>query len=635
MSPLDTKVPNSAWLHVILAALLVAVTGGVYWQVHNFQFLNNDDIKYITLNPRVPLGFTWDNLTWAFTTGYFSNWHPLTWLSYFADAELYGMHPAGFHSTNLQFHIMGTLLLFLALSWMSRRVWPSALVAFLFALHPLHVESVAWVSERKDVLAGAFMMLTLLAYAWYTAKPDTLRYICVALALSLGLMSKPMLVTLPCVLLLLDFWPLNRLEPGNIRHCLVEKVPLFALSAASSLVTYLVQQHGGAMEKYEQLPLLYRLANAALAYTAYLSKTFWPTRLAPFYPHPGDAISLPAAALATALLLGITIAAFALRRNHGYVLVGWLWYLGMLVPVIGLVQVGAQGMADRYTYLPLIGIFIAVSWGAESILERFRGGLIVAVGATATLVVALCIVTSIQVGRWRDAVTLYRHAVAVTEENAVAEHMLGNALALQGRTHEAIPHFKAALRIDPTHANAHFGLGIASQELGRLGDAIEHYLEAMRLEPDNLRIRYKLGEALLLTRDYDAAAREFEAVIAEEPRYMEAYNGLGMTLAARGRFQEAAEQYVRALDIRSDYIEALLNLAVALVNMGQAERALIPLNDALRIAPQHARTHLYLGLVHDRLGDRERARMHLQQALRFDPALGEARTALERMDAMQ
>ena len=633
MSPIDTKLPNAAWLHFILGLLLVAVTGGVYWQVHHFDLLNNDDIKYITLNPRVPMGFTWDNVTWAFTTGFFSNWHPLTWLSYMGDVKLYGMYPGGFHSTNLQFHLMGTVLLFLALSWMTRQVWPSAMVAFLFALHPLHVESVAWISERKDVLAGAFMMLMLLAYAWYAERPGWLRYVLVILPFILGLMSKPMLVTLPCVLLLLDYWPLERLDRRTDVRCTVEKIPLLALSAASAVVTYLVQQQGGAMEKFERLPFTYRAANAALAYVAYLGKTFWPTHLSPFYPHPGATVSLTAAAVAGALLLAITAAAFLSRRRHPYLLVGWLWYLGMLVPAIGLVQVGAQGMADRYTYLPLIGFFVAIVWLAQALLQRMRHGPAVAVAGTAMLVVALCVVTSIQIGRWRNGVTLYRHAVAVTRDNPIAQNLLGNALALRGQTREAMGHFTAALRLDPDYANAHFGLGIALQELGKFDEAIAQYNETLRIEPDQLRARYKLGEALFHQHRFDEAAQAFQTILAHEPRYMEAYNGLGMTLAARGRFQEAAEQYIHALDIRSDYIDALLNLAVALVNMGQTERALKPLEDALRLAPRQANTHMYLGLVHERLGHRELARTHLQQALQLDPTLAPAGAALERMDA--
>lgn len=633
MSPLDTNLPHAAWIHVIVALLLVAVTAGVYWQVHDFELLNNDDIKYISLNPRVPLGVTWDNVRWAFTTGFFSNWHPLTWLTYMADVELYGMFPGGFHSTNLQFHLMGTVLLFLALSWMTRQIWPSAFVAFLFAMHPLHVESVAWVSERKDVLSGAFMMLTLLAYTWYAKEPGWSRYLLVMVPFALGLMSKPMLVTLPCALLLLDYWPLTRLDAKVAVLRVLEKVPLFALSAISSTVTYLVQQHGGAMEKFDRLPFMYRASNAALAYAAYLGKTFWPARLSPFYPHPGAAVNLTVASMAAMLLLAITAVAVVARRRHPYVLVGWLWYLGTLVPVIGLVQVGAQGMADRYTYVPLIGIFVAVVWTAQSFLRRARLGPVTALGITAVLVVTLCVVASLQIRRWRDGITLYRHAVAVTRDNPIAENLLGNALALRGRTREAIPHFEAALRLDPDHANAHFGLGLAMRTLGDLDGAIAHYQETLRLQPDQLRARYQLGEALFVQKRYDDAATEFDAVLAAEPRYMEAYNGLGMTLAARGRFQEAAEQYIHALDIRNDYIDALLNLAVALVNMGQTDRALAPLRDALRIAPEYGPTHLYLGLVHERLGNAQLARTHLQQAIRLDPSLAAARAALERMDA--
>ncbi len=632
MSPLDTKLPNAAWLHFILGLLLVIVAGGVYWQVHAFELLNNDDIKYISLNPRVPQGITWDNVKWAFTTGYFSNWHPLTWITFMADVELYGMYPGGFHSTNLQFHLMATLLLFLALSKMTGQVWPSAMTAFLFALHPLHVESVAWVSERKDVLSGSFMMLALLAYAWYVERPGLFRYLLVLLAYALGLMSKPMLVTLPFVLLLLDYWPIERLRPASALRCVLEKIPLIAVSAASSAVTYLVQRHGGAMEKFDHLAFPYRAANAALAYISYLVKTFWPSSLAPFYPHPGMEVSWSRAAVAAIALLAMTALSVAWRRKHPYVLVGWLWFLGMLVPVIGLVQVGAQGMADRYTYLPLVGVFIAVSWLTHTWTDRKPGRVRVVLAATAVLVVTLCVLTSLQIGRWHDGVTLYRHAVAITPNNPVAHNLYGNALALRGRTREAVPHFEAALRLDPDYPNAHFGLGIAKQQMGDLDGAVMHYKETVRLEPDQLRAQYKLGEVLFLQRNYEESEKAFQAVIDQEPRYMEAHNGLGMTLAARGRYREAMGKYVDALNIRNDYVDALLNLAVALVNTGQAERALQPLHEALQAAPDHAPTHMYLGLVRERLGDSEEARMHLQQALRLDPALAPARAALERLE---
>jgi Flp pilus assembly protein TadD len=434
------------------------------------------------------------------------------------------------------------------------------------------------------------------------------------------------------VLLLLDYWPIERLKPASALRCLLEKIPLIALSATSSVVTYLVQRQGGAMEKFDHLAFPYRAANAALAYISYLAKTFWPSNLAPFYPHPGADVSWPRAAIAAIALVAMTALAVAWRRKHPYVLVGWLWFLGMLVPVIGLVQVGAQGMADRYTYLPLVGVFITVAWLTRTWTVQKPGRVPVVLAATAVLVVTLCVMTSLQIGRWRDGVTLYRHAVAVTPNNPVAQNLYGNALALRGRTREAVPHFETALRLEPDYPNAHFGLGIAKQQLGDLDGAVMHYKETVRLEPDQLRARYKLGEVLFLQRKYEDSEKAFQAVIDQEPRYMEAHNGLGMTLAARGRYREAMGKYIDALNIRNDYVDALLNLAVALVNTGQAERALKPLHEALQAAPDHAPTHMYLGLVRERLGDSEEARMHLQQALRLDPTLAPARAALERVE---
>jgi tetratricopeptide (TPR) repeat protein len=491
---------------LLAAGLLVAATLVTYWPALENGFVF-DDIDYVTLNPQVQAGLTGPSIAWAFTTGHASNWHPLTWLSLELDRDLFGPEPWGYHLTNLVLHVANALLLFLVFWKMTTAVWPSAFVAALFALHPLHVESVAWVTERKDVLSTLFGLLALLAYWAYARRPALGRYLLVVLAFALSLLAKPMLVTLPFLLLLLDYWPLGRLrlvrEPLAERHraagaagpvavarLILEKVPLLLLAAASCVATWLAQQHGHSVQRLAQLPLALRAGNAVVAYAVYLRKVLWPTDLAAFYPHPGSSLPWSHVAAPALLLVAVTALALWLRRRAPYLFVGWFWYLGTLVPVIGLVQVGSQGLADRYTYVPLVGIFIMAAWGVADLVAR-RPAQAAAPAALgwAVILVACALITWLQVHHWQDNLHLWHHALEVLPDNAFAHTNLGVAIMenASGPDDEtaAFSHFTRALQIDPDQARASLGLALLAQQRGRIEEAVQRFRRVLHLEPTN------------------------------------------------------------------------------------------------------------------------------------------------------
>jgi tetratricopeptide (TPR) repeat protein len=540
---------HSARLTALL--LLVIAVGTAFWPVLHNGFVSYDDEKYVTRNRHVQMGLGAESLRWALTTFEAANWHPLTWASHMLDWQLWGERPLGHHLSSLLLHLSNTLLLFLLLERMTRAVWRSALVAALFGVHPLHVESVAWVAERKDVLSTLFWLLTIGAYLRYARDPSVRRYAVLSISLTLGLCSKPMLVTVPFTLLLLDYWPLGRwsadTQGRTALRLIREKLPLFLLSAAASVVTLVAQRSARALGTLDSYSLSDRLANAAVSYSAYLWKAIWPVSLAVHYPHPPEALPAWKPLLAALLLVAITVSVFRVRRRCPYLLIGWLWYLGTLVPVIGLVQVGQQAMADRYSYVPLIGPFIMLAWGVPDLLAGVgrsdgapprprRVALALVSGA---VVVMLIVATWFQLRHWRDSVTLFERALAVTESNAVAHNGLGLALATAGRPEEAIAHYRAALEIQPRHAEAHNNLAGALAVSGRVDEAIGHYERALSIDR----------------------------------RYPEALNNLGVALAQQGRVAEALERFRAALAIRPDYGKAHANLAAALYTAGDDEAA--------------------------------------------------------------
>ncbi len=572
----------------LIALFLVITTCAVYWQVGNHDFVAFDDDAYITKNPQVQAGLTSDSILWAFTAAHADNWHPLTWLSLMLDIELYGMNPGQMLMTNLFFHIANTLLLFLVLCLLTSAPLHSGFVAALFALHPLHVESVAWVSERKDVLSTFFWMLTMLSYIRYVEQPDIRRYLTMFLFFMLGLMSKPMLVTLPIVLLLLDYWPLNRWkEERGKRKVTAEKLPLFALAAASGIVTFIVQQSGGAVKSLEAYPFSVRIANATVSYISYIGKMIWPSDLAFFYPHPG---MLPAWQIAGACLLLVLITLLAIRmmKPYPWLAVGWLWYVVTLLPVIGLVQVGLQSMADRYTYIPFIGIFIIIAWGVPELLAGWRYRKLFLTAVAAFIIPALMAVTYVQVQYWGSSILLFEHALDVTDDNYVAHHNLGLFLQGQGRTTEAIEHYTQALHIKPAFAKAHNNIGTALEEANRPDQALWHYSEALRINPSLAKTHNNMAVALEKQGRTDEAAKHYSSALGLKPDYFEPHINLGVILFQKGKVDEAIFHLQEALRIKPDSTEALNNLSIALFRKGKVDEAIFHLQEALRIKPDYA-----------------------------------------------
>ena len=531
----------------LAVSALIVIVGAVFTPTLSHDFVDIDDGLYITRNSHVPQGLSAQNIAWAFTTLDASNWHPLTWLSYFADVELFGMEPEGFHRTNLILHLAATLALLWALNGLTGAFWPSLVATALFAVHPLRVESVAWIAERKDVLSGVFAMLTLGLWGRYSQSPSLARYLAVAFALALGLMSKPMLVTLPCVLLLLDYWPLGRLElrVDSIRSRVVEKLPLFGLALGSSVVTWLAQVQSGALASLERASFSVRIANALVAYPRYLEKTFWPADLAVLYPLDPNHVPVVGAIVA-GVLLGSVSFALVRARSHRFALVGWLWFLGTLVPVIGLVQVGTQAFADRYTYFPSVGLCIALVWAGRGV--AIRAALPRAVMATAAtlLVLTLGLSARQQTHVWRDAHALMAHAVRVSPQSAIVRNNLGKTLARRGELAAGIDQLRHAIRIWPRYVEAHTNLGNALLLQGDAIAARQSYEEALRHDPNHKSAHHNLANLLLQNGDSDGAARHLEQVLRIDPGHADAHYGLGIVRRHQGRHAEATRHLEQA-----------------------------------------------------------------------------------------
>jgi tetratricopeptide (TPR) repeat protein len=629
--------PHRRWT-IIACLFLVVATLATYGDLRTHQFINYDDNAYITDNPPVQAGLTLKGLSWAFTTLHATNWHPLTWLSHMLDCQLFGLNPGAHHLTNLVFHIANSLLLFLWLLYLTRTLGCSFLVAALFALHPLHVESVAWVAERKDVLSTFFWLLTMWAYAWYAERPGLGRYLLILVCFGLGLMAKPMLVTLPFVLLLLDYWPLGRLSlkgPGAaatfpkpaagvaLQRLVWEKSPLLVMSALSSVVTFYAQKEGGAILTLHALPIPNRLANAMVAYVSYLGKMFWPAPLAVLYPLQAHNLHIWQALAAGLALAVLTIWALRQARRHPYLPVGWLWYLGTLLPVIGLVQVGGQAMADRYTYLPLIGLFIMVAYGMADLGARWRAArFLLPVGAGVVLS-ALMACTWVQVSYWRDSISLYEHTLKVAGRNPVIHYNLGLALAAQGKLDQAVAHYAEALRLKPDYAKAHNNLGIALAAQGKLDQAMVHYAEALRLKLDPAAVHHNLGLALAQQGKLDQAVAHYAEALRLKPDLAEAHKNLGVVLAAQGKSDQAAAHYAEALRLKPDYAEAHNNLGQALAAQGKWDQAVAHYAEALRLRPDYAEAHNSLGLALAAQGKLDQAVAHYAEAQRLKPGLAD------------
>jgi len=580
--------------NVILCLLLVVATLGLYNPVNRHPFVNYDDDRYITENPHVHNGLTWRTITWAFTATEQGNWHPLTWLSHALDYQLFHQNPAGHHLTSLLIHAANAVLLFLFLMYATRRLGPSLFVAALFALHPINVESVAWVAERKNVLCTFFFFATLIAYCWYARQPDWRRYLVFAGLFVLGLMSKPMVITLPFVLLLLDYWPLGRIRGGHadataapLSKLVVEKLPLIALSAASAVITMQAQRAGGAMRSTAQFSLAVRLENAVMAYAMYLWKMIWPSHLSPIYPHPGDSLAGWQVGTSALVLLAVTAVALKFRARR-YLLTGWLWFLGTLVPVIGLVQVGDQAMADRYAYIPLVGIFIMIAWGIADLADSKQIGLVVRVIPAACVLLALSFATNRQLGYWSSNYDLWTHAVAVTGRNFIAQDNLGGALLWLGKTDEAYLHFQAAAEINPLDPMSRSNLGAYLQEHGHMAEAIEKYNRVITLtsDPGLLAATYaNLGAAYRKLGEDEKARTSYDQALQLNPNQYNVYLGLGELLEKQSRLDDAISNYSKAVELRPTDTGFLL-LGRALERTGRRSEALAAYQAALKLSPE-------------------------------------------------
>jgi tetratricopeptide (TPR) repeat protein len=542
-----------------LCAALVAVSFAAYSGALSNGFVNYDDEGYVTDNAHVRGGLSPASVAWAFTTTAQANWHPATWISHMLDVTLFGLDAGRHHATSVGLHACNAVLLFLVLVAMTRAPWRSALAAGLFAVHPLHVESVAWIAERKDVLSTLFWLLTLAAWLFWLERKTTARYGLVVALFAFGLMSKPMLVTLPFTLLLLDFWPLGRKAP------LREKAPLFAMSLASCVATYVAQRSGGALQGLSVIPWTDRIANSALSYASYLLKLAWPGSLAVFYPYPHiERLAVPVI-LSALFVAGTTAGAVALRNKAPYLAVGWLWYLGTLVPVIGWVQVGAQGMADRYTYVPLIGIFIAIAWSAGELDETRRPLRCALAAASVVWLASLVVVTRATVRHWSDARALFSHALAVTEDNWLAHNNLAAALSAAGNQSEAIAHLEASLRIRPGYGDAHYNLGVALARSGRPVEALRELDRARGIGPDSAKIQNNIAGALAATGRIGEATDHLREALRLDPDNVEAHFNLANASYASGRFDDAIEHFAAVLRLSPGDAEAQAGLTRAQV----------------------------------------------------------------------
>jgi tetratricopeptide (TPR) repeat protein len=608
---------------LLLGLVLIAATGFCFWPLSDAGFIHLDDDVYVTANPQVTSGLTLTGAVWAFTSTHAANWHPLTWLSHMLDCQLYGLNPAGHHASSVLLHLSTVLLLFIVFQRMTGTLWQSGFVAALFALHPLHVESVAWVAERKDVLSTLFWVLTMGAYARYAegraagqsaaSRERGVRgkrgsYLLVLLFFALGLMSKPTLVTLPFVLLLLDYWPLGRMgrtiNKDRLRPLVLEKLPLFMLSAVSSAVTFLVQRSGGAVGLLELLPLEQRIANALVSYVAYIGKMLWPWHLAVYYPYDEN-LPLWQVVGAALLLLAITAAVVRFGRKRPYLRVGWFWYLGTLVPMIGLVQVGGQAMADRYTYVPMIGLFVMIAMAVPEVLNRWRCRKKVMALSAGIILVALLAVGRSQASLWRNSIRLFDHSLAAASDNYLIRNNLGNALERMGRVDEAIGHYRESLRIAPGNAEVYFNLANAISRKGKAHEAIALYAEALRLRPDYAEAHNNLGSELdRLGQIADAMAHYREAVRLK-PDYVEAVSNVGVALAKQGQAAEALPYFEKAIRIDPRYEKAYHNRGVALFDQGRVREAIASYDQAVRINPGFVEARYSLALAYVTIGDRQ------------------------------
>jgi tetratricopeptide (TPR) repeat protein len=624
---------NDHWTVLGICIFLAAITWAVFGQTLRHGFIDFDDGADVYENRMVAQGLTLKGIVWSFSF-HSSNWFPLTWLSHMLDCQLYGLHPGGHHLTNVLLHIATVILLFLVLRRMTGALWRSAFVAAVFAIHPLRVESVAWVAERKDVLSGMFFMLTIGAYVRYACRPwSSARYGLVVFLFALGLMCKPMLVTLPLVLVLLDYWPLNRLladaagEPvfrlGGwpiAKRIVFEKLPLFGLMVASCVITVFAQHK--ALQTFENMSIPTRLGNASISYVTYLGQMFWPSRLAILYPFTAGSVGVSKVSLSLILLAGISAGAFVLCRRCPWFLAGWLWYLIMLAPVIGILQVGSQAHADRYTYLPQIGLYLLLTWAVADLCAGWRHRRLILGGLSAITLSTLIFCARAQTAYWRNSESLWAHTLACTSDNPIAHNNLGYILLRKGKVDDASIHFQEALQIKPDYAEANYNLGIVLRQKGNVDDAIAHYQRALQIKPDYADAHVNLGNILFQKGKVDEAIVHFQEALQIKPDIAEAHISLGGALLQKGRVDEAIDHYQQALQINPDDANVHYNLAGALLQKGRLDEAIDHYQQALQINPDDAEVQINLGNALRQKGNTDEAIIHYQKALELARAAG-------------
>jgi protein O-mannosyl-transferase len=571
------RIKQSRWSLFGISISLAAITWAVFGQTFHHQFINYDDPLYVFDNTQVRAGLTWRGIEWAFTHVHSQNWHPLTTISHMLDCQLFGVNPGAHHLVNVFLHSIAAVLLFVLLQQMTSRLWTSAFAAAVFAIHPLRVESVAWIAERKDVLSGMFFMLTLVAYVAYARKQTLGRYVTMSILFACGLMSKPMLITTPIVLLLLDYWPLDRFAKSTWSKLLIEKIPLFALSAGSCLATLSAQNF--ALGSTEFLPLKWRITNAVISYFEYVGQMFWPVDLIPFYVHPENRLEWWRLLLAVIVLISLTAIAFSRRRQNPYLIVGWFWYLVMLIPVIGIVQVGLQGHADRYTYLPQIGLDVALVWLVSDLTKSWRARKIMLSVAGTIILTALSILSVIQTMHWRDTETLWRHTLAVTPDNDVAHAGLGGILFVRGKVDESIEHYERALRLRDGNVAAHFGLGLALAAKEKTDPAIFHFQKALSIQPDYIAASNDLGVLFASKGEIKEAIAAWRQSLSFDPDNADAANNIAWVRATAADAnlrdgREALDLAQRALRSGGENAAVLRTLAAAQAENGQFAEAI-------------------------------------------------------------
>jgi protein O-mannosyl-transferase len=605
---------------LIVCIVLTLVTLAVYWQVNQFDFVSFDDNNYVTENSHIRSGITLDGIRWAFSTKYFDGWHPPIWLSFMLDYQLFGLNAGGYHLTNLILHIMNTLLIFLLFSRMTGAIWKSAFVAAFFAFHPLHVESVAWISERKDVMSMFFGILTLYLYVRYTEKPDIRRYILVLFLFACALVCKPMVVTLPLIMILLDYWPLSRCPIGNksgkynlFLWQLKEKMPFFILSAFFVMMT--IYAHPSRPVRH--FPLVSRLAGATVSFVAYLEKTFIPNDMVVFYPFPAQ-IPIWQVGGALLLIVAVTIIIFKMTRRFPYLFVGWLWYVITIAPVIGVIQVSNHAMADRYTYLPSIGVAVMLGWGMPAFIKNKDMQKKILFPAGIAFLAILSILTWKQCSYWKNTITLFNHALKVTENNYIAHNNIGVTLLDKGKIAEAVFHFNRSIHIEPDYIDAYINLGNAYVKLGEHQKAFENFNKAISINPNhlnNFNAYNNRGIAYARQGKFNDAINDFNKSISLKPEYADSHYNRGVAYANKGLYQQAINDYDKSITLKPDYTHAYYNRGVAYTNKGQYQQAVDDYNKAIRLKPDYADAYYNRGINQSILGHYEHAIRDFSQTI--------------------